>query len=217
MSSQCIRLLSVNVARPRTVQIAGRDVATGIYKEPVEGLVRVSALNLAGDAQADLTVHGGADKAVYLYPWAHVLYWRKELGREDLGPGTFGENLTVQGLDETDTALGDELEIGTARFLVTRPRLPCYKLTHKLGIAEFDTQFLRSGRTGFYLRVLREGTLKAGDEVRRAGSSESERMTIAEFLRMIDAEVLTAEQVGQLQRLRSLSESWKHRLAQKMR
>lgn len=123
-----MKVVSINVSLPRAVSVHGQEVETGIFKVPVTGPVVVRELNLEGDGQADLSVHGGADKAVYLYPWDNILYWRKALSRDDLGPGSFGENLTVEGLGENDVAIGDEFAIGTARFRVTQPRMPCFKL-----------------------------------------------------------------------------------------
>ena len=131
-----MKVVSINVSLPRAVSVHGQEVETGIFKVPVTGPVVVRELNLEGDGQADLSVHGGADKAVYLYPWDNILYWRKALSRDDLGPGSFGENLTVEGLGENDVAIGDEFAIGTARFRVTQPRMPCFKLALALETPE---------------------------------------------------------------------------------
>ncbi|MBI1984021.1 MAG: MOSC domain-containing protein, partial [Acidobacteria bacterium] len=155
----------VNVAQPKVIIVGGRRVRTGIFKTPVAGPVKVGRMNLDGDAQADLSVHGGPHKAVYAYSWKNVEFWRRELGRDDLGPGSLGENFTLDDLPDTEISIGDELEIGTARFLVTQPRLPCYKLGIALGLPDFPKIFHRSGRNGFYLRVLREGVIAVGDEV----------------------------------------------------
>lgn len=163
--SYSTRLVSVNVGRPRVFAADGREVTTAIFKRPVDGPVCVRALGLEGDAQADLTVHGGADKAVYAYSLADVEHWRTELGRPELGPGTFGENLTLQDLSDDVVAIGDVLRVGGARLQVTQPRQPCVKLAMKLGLPRFPKQFTRSGRVGFYLRVLEEGAVEAGDAV----------------------------------------------------
>lgn len=138
---------------------------TGIYKEPASGRVRVRRHNLEGDAQADLRVHGGEHKAVYAYPLEHYAHWERELGRSGLAPGAFGENLTTSDLLETEVCIGDVLRAGTAVLQVTQPRTPCAKLAHKFARPQFIKEFLLSGRSGFYLRVVEEGELGAGDTV----------------------------------------------------
>ncbi len=161
-----MRVVSVNVARPRTVEHQGRQVRTGIYKTPVAGPVHIGRLNLDGDAQADLRVHGGPDKAVYAYPSEHYAYWARELRRE-FPWGQFGENLTVEGLLEDDVCIGDVFRVGDARLEVTQPRTPCYKLAMKMQIDDFIDRFAASLRTGFYLRVLTEGVVAAGSAIAR--------------------------------------------------
>ena len=159
-------LLSVNVGLPRTIEWRGEMVSTAIFKAPVEGSVAVRALNIDGDRQADLTVHGGARKAVYAYPHEHYAFWRGELPDADLEFGAFGENLTVTGLLETDLFPGDILEIGTAALVVTIPRMPCYKLGIRFDRLDMVKRFWRARRCGFYLSVMREGIIAAGDEIR---------------------------------------------------
>src|ERR1043166_1874738 len=154
-----MRVMSVNVGLPREVIWKGQRVATGIYKEPVEGRVLMRTLNLDGDRQADLTVHGGPDKAVYVYPFEHYEFWHRQLGLDPLESGAFGENLTVEGLSEDAVSVGDRIGIGTAVFQVTQPRLPCFKLAAKFAREDIIKQFLDSRRTGFYMRVLEEGSL----------------------------------------------------------
>ena len=173
-----MRLLSVNVGLPREVEWRGKRVLTSIFKEPVSGRVRVDRLNLDGDRQADLTVHGGFAKAVYVYPSEHYSYWREHLG--DLAPGAFGENFTTEGLLEETVRIGDRLRIGSAEFVVTQPRMPCYKLQVRFGRLDMVRRFLRSGRSGFYLAVAREGEVETGDEIALAAS---EGMTVAEMFR----------------------------------
>jgi MOSC domain-containing protein YiiM len=160
-----MRVLSVNVGLPREVEWRNELVATAIHKAPVSGPVDVKRLNLAGDRQADLSVHGGPDKAVYAYPSEHYPFWREELSAVPLPWGAFGENLTVEGLSETEVRVGDVLRIGTAEFVVTQPRLPCYKLNARFQRPDMVKRFLRSGRTGFYLAVRKEGRLAAGDPI----------------------------------------------------
>ena len=158
--------MSINVGLPRQVEWRGDTVTTAIFKTPVSGPVAVGALNLEGDRQADLTVHGGERKAVYVYPGEHYAYWRRELPDADLGPGAFGENLTTDGLIEGDVGPGDLLEIGTAAFVVTIPRMPCYKLALRFDRLDMVKRFWRSRRSGFYLSVARPGTMTAGDPIR---------------------------------------------------
>lgn len=159
-------VLSINVGLPRTVEWRGELVTTGIFKTAVPGPVAVNALNIEGDRQADLTVHGGTRKAVYAYPYEHYAFWRGELPDADLRFGAFGENLTVTGLLETEVSAGDRLEIGTAAFEVTIPRMPCYKLGVRFDRLDMVKRFWRSRRCGFYLAVTREGTIAPGDAIR---------------------------------------------------
>src|SRR6476646_9408626 len=161
-----MKLLSVNVGLPREVEWNGRTIRTSIFKSPVPGRVPVRKLNLDGDQQSDLTVHGGVDKAVYVYPMEHYAFWREEIPDLDIGAwGAFGENLTMDGLLEDAVHIGDQLSIGTAAFTVTQPRLPCYKLQARFQRSDIVKRFMRSGRTGFYLRVDEEGDVGAGDAV----------------------------------------------------
>jgi len=161
-----MKVASVNVGLPREVIWRGRAVTTGIYKEPVEGRVALRKLNLDGDRQADLSVHGGEFKAVYCYPIAHYGYWKKELPGRDLPMGMFGENFTTDGLLEDSVHLGDRFSVGSAEVVVTQPRLPCYKLGVRFQSDDMVRRFLASVRTGFYLAVTREGEVGAGDEIK---------------------------------------------------
>jgi MOSC domain-containing protein YiiM len=161
-----MKVLSINVGLPRAIESRGEWVTTSIFKSPVPGPVAVRTMNLDGDRQADLTVHGGARKAVYVYPHEHYAFWREELPNADLGFGAFGENLTIQGILETDVSSGDTLEIGTAVFHVTIPRMPCYKLGIRFDRVDMVKRFWRSRRSGFYLSVAGEGEITAGDEIR---------------------------------------------------
>ena len=160
-----MKVISVNVGLPREVMWKGKTVTTGIFKEPVAGRVALDALNLAGDRQADLRVHGGPDKAVYVYPVEHYDYWRGELPGVELPFGAFGENLTVEGLLENEINIGDRFRIGTTELVVRQPRLPCYKLAVKFQRDDIIKRFLDSRRTGFYFAVTREGELGAGDRI----------------------------------------------------
>jgi MOSC domain-containing protein YiiM len=158
-----MKILSVNVSLPRAVQINGKDVLTGIYKEEHAGRIRVGKLGLAGDGQADHTVHGGEYQALYGYPFEHYAHWQTVFGGAAFPFGTFGENLTFSGLLETDVFVGDLLRVGSAILQVTMPRLPCYKLGHKLGRPAILKEFLHSGYSGYYFRVAQEGEIGAGD------------------------------------------------------
>jgi MOSC domain-containing protein YiiM len=158
-----MEIVSINVGLPREVSWKGKTVSTGIYKSPVEGPVKLTTLNLDGDGQADLSVHGGPDKAVYAYPAEHYGFWREELSDSELSWGAFGENFTTQGLLEEDLNIGDTFRIGSAVVRVSQPRMPCYKLGIRLGRADIVKRFLASRRSGFYLSVLEEGTVQAGD------------------------------------------------------
>jgi MOSC domain-containing protein YiiM len=212
-----VRLLSVNVANAKGIIHLGEHIETGIFKRPVEGPVGVRTLNLEGDQQADLRVHGGPNKAVYVYSQRNIEFWRSALQREELGPGTFGENLTVDELTDDEVSIGDELEIGTARFLVTQPRLPCFKLGIALGDPKFPEVFQQSGRNGFYLRVLREGVLAAGDAIRLKSAPVESRVTIAEFARITNAPAPTPEQLHRILRLDALPQPWKDRLVVRLK
>jgi MOSC domain-containing protein YiiM len=163
-----MRLISINVAQPVDVPSTARGtVRSGIYKLPVAGRVRVGTLNVEGDDQGDHVNHGGPDQAVYVYAAEDYLFWAKELGREFTKYGWFGENLTIEGASSDSVCVGDVWDVGGARLQVTWPRSPCYKLDHKMGIKDFSGRFARTGRVGFYLRVLAEGNVEAGDDVTR--------------------------------------------------
>ena len=161
-----MKLISLNTGGPRDVDVDGHIIRTSIWKSPRSGRLRVSTLNIEGDEQSDLSVHGGTYKAVYCYPSEHYEYWRCELPDAELPWGAFGENLTTEGLLETEILIGDRLEIGSAQFLVTQPRQPCFKLGIRFGRPGMVRRFLASGRSGFYVRVVREGIIASGDEIR---------------------------------------------------
>jgi MOSC domain-containing protein YiiM len=177
-----MKLLSVNVSLPKEMDYRGKKILTGIFKTPVTGRVMVRSLNVDGDQQADLRVHGGPDQAVYIYPHEHYAYWSRELNRDDFTFGQFGENLTTEGILETEVRVGDVFRVGTALVQVTNPRIPCFKLMTKMNNFRLAKPFLASGRTGFYLRVLEEGEVGAGDPIERI-ASEPSRPTIHEVVR----------------------------------
>jgi MOSC domain-containing protein YiiM len=175
------RVVAVSVGTPREVQWRGRLVRTSIFKAPVSSRVGVGRENIAGDAQSDLTVHGGLDKAVYAYPAEHYASWRRELPDAELSWAAFGENLTTEGLLEDDVWIGDRYRVGTAELVVTQPRMPCYKLGIRFGRPDMVKRFHESGRNGFYFRVAREGDVAPGDSIERLARDDV-RLTVADVV-----------------------------------
>lgn len=203
-----MHVVSVNVGLPRTVRWKGRDVTTGIFKNPVEGRIPLRRLNLAGDRQADLSVHGGATKAIYAYPLEHYTFWRKQLG-DELPFGTFGENLTVEGLSlEEEVGVGDRFRIGAAELVVTQPRLPCYKLGLRFGREDMVKRFLASGRTGYYLAVDLEGDVGAGDRVEILARHPA-RIPVAEITRVFASDRDDLVTIERLVALDALPDDWR--------
>lgn len=202
-----MRLASINAGLPREVAWDGKKVTTSIWKEPVGGPVRVSMLNIDGDRQADLSVHGGAAKAVYVYPAEHYDFWRRELPGAELRPGAFGENLTTEGLSE-EFRIGDRLRIGSAEFAITQPRMPCFKLAIRFGRPDIVKRFLRSGRTGFYLAVTREGEVAAGDAIQLVAQAEHS-LTVADIVRLYTADSENQELLLRAARLSGLPDGWR--------
>jgi MOSC domain-containing protein YiiM len=203
-----LTLISVQVGVPRTVTRDGQDVSTGIFKSPVEKRLRMRHLNLEGDQQADLTVHGGQNKAVYAYPSEHYPYWKKELPGVDLPWGAFGENLTTSGLLESAVCIGDRFTIGAAEVVVTQPRLPCYKLNLKFDRDDMVKRFLASHYSGFYLRVLREGEIGAGDEIVSIRQDEN-RVSVLDTLRLYLHESHSSDLRHRALQVKYLSPSWR--------
>jgi MOSC domain-containing protein YiiM len=160
-----MQLVSVNVGLPRTIRVADRKIYTGIYKSEVKGPVAVRRLNLEGDRQADLRVHGGERKAVYAYPVEHYPFWGSVYPELELPWGSFGENLTTSGMTESTVSIGDQFRIGSAVLQVTQPRMPCFKLATKFDDDDIIETFTASGRSGFYFSVVQEGEIKAGDAI----------------------------------------------------
>jgi MOSC domain-containing protein YiiM len=203
-----MQVVSVNVSKPKDVVHDGAVVSTGIFKEPVKGRLWVRKLGIEGDGQADLTAHGGPDQAVYAYPVEHYAYWEEQLGRDPLPFGQFGENLSITGIDEASARVGDTLKIGTAVLQVTQPRLPCYKLGIRMGAGKsFPKRFQKSGRVGFYLRVLKEGELAAGDRIERVDVPDS--VTIAEFLKVYGSKRPSRRAISRVLAAPGLSHAWR--------
>jgi MOSC domain-containing protein YiiM len=210
-----MRLISVNVGRPRLVMWRGEAVSTGIYKKPVAGRVMLRRLNLDGDRQADLAVHGGPTKAAYVYPAEHYEFWRAELPGVELPYGMFGENFTAEGFSEEAVRIGDRFRLGGAEVMVTEPRMPCYKLGIKFGSPEILKRFLQSGRTGFYLAVVREGEVGAGDEfelVERGGGE----VTVADITRLYASDRDDFATMRRALEVEALPESWKEHFRQRL-
>jgi len=178
-----MKVLSINVGRPRPVETPRGPVLTSIWKSPVEGTVKLRRFNLEGDQQSDLRVHGGEFKAVYLYPSEHYGYWRSELPGYALQTGNFGENLTTEGMLETEVQIGDRYRIGTTVLQVTQPRMPCFKLQLRFGRADMVKRFWQSGRSGIYFSIVEEGELSARDEITPV-SRVASGITVAEVVRL---------------------------------
>jgi MOSC domain-containing protein YiiM len=213
-----MKLVSVNCGLPREIVWHGKSVTTSIYKEPVEGRIALRTLNLDGDRQADLSVHGGKDKAVYCYPIEHYDYWKTALTGYPLVKGAFGENFTIQGLDEDSVHIGDKFSVGSVEVVVTQPRLPCYKLDIKFGSDDMVKRFLSSGRTGFYLAVTREGDVGAGDELLML-SHDPNFVPVSEITRLYVTKGYLNEDVDQMQRalkVAALPEGWKAYFREKL-
>ncbi|MGA2186003.1 MAG: MOSC domain-containing protein [Bryobacteraceae bacterium] len=204
------RVVSVNVGTPREVRVQNTAVATAIFKSPVEGRIALRRNNLAGDRQADLTVHGGLHKAVYLYPAEHYRYWAEQLPGAELPFGAFGENLTTAGLLEESVRIGDRFRIGSAVLQVTQPRMPCYKLAIRFGRADMVKRFWISGRSGIYFSVVEEGELVAGDAIEQVGAGPEE-ITVADVVRLFRGDETDPEKLRRAMRA-PLFGSWKEEL-----
>jgi len=213
--NDAVKLLSLNVARPRLTVYQGRTINTGIFKRPVSGPVDLRTLNLEGDRQADLSVHGGPFKAVYGYPSEHYSFWRGELTDLELSEGTFGENFTTEGLLEADLHIGDRLQIGSAILVVRQPRVPCYKLAAKFKRDDIIDRFLQSGRSGFYFSVEQEGVVQSGDSFELL-SIEPQAITIAEMNRLFVADRYNRPLLEKAIATPALPEDWRDYLAQRL-
>ena len=202
------KLISVNVGLPREIAANGKRVTTGIFKEAVEGRIMLRRLNLDGDRQADLSVHGGEHKAVYAYPSEHYGYWREELPDEKFDWGMFGENFTTEGLSETEVRIGDRFRIGEAEVTVTQPRLPCFKLALKFGREEMIKRFLDSLRTGFYLSVDQEGEVGAGDGIELIRRGEDD-ITVTDIVRLYGQDKNDSEMLRRAVNASALIQDWR--------
>ena len=206
-----MRIISVNVGLPREAVWKGITVRTGIFKEPVAGSVAIRKLNLAGDQQADLTVHGGSDKAVYVYPAEHYEYWQKQLPEVSFSWGAFGENLTTEGLSEDTLSIGDLLRAGSAILQVTQPRMPCYKLELRFNRDDMIKRFLASGRSGFYLSVIEPGDVGPESRVEIL-DRDSDSVTISDIVRLYLGQARDPELLQRATNVTSLPGNWKTQL-----
>ena len=199
---------AVNVGRPREVFWKGRQVLTRIFKEPVAGRVTIKRLNLEGDRQADLTVHGGPEKAVYAYPTEYYTFWREQFPEMELPWGMFGENLTIKGLLDESVHIGDSFQVGSADLVVTQPRLPCYKLGLKFGRDDILKRFLQSGLTGFYFAVLKEGEVAAGDPIKLL-HRDKDQVKVADITRLYREDKYNQNLLRRVVAAKALPESWR--------
>jgi MOSC domain-containing protein YiiM len=204
-----MKLLSVNVGLPREIEWKGKIVRTSIFKASVPGRVPVAKLNLKGDQQSDLSVHGGIDKAVYAYPSEHYPFWRQQLPDMDLPWGVFGENLTTEGLLEETFHIGDRLRVGSAEFVVTQPRMPCFKLGIRFNRSDIVKRFLQSGRTGFYFAVLKEGEVAAGDSIELLEKDEH-NIPVADVVNLYRRDATNQDLLRRVSELPSLPKSWRN-------
>jgi MOSC domain-containing protein YiiM len=203
-----MRLLSVNVGQPREVQWRGETIRTSIWKSPVAGRVRVTKQNVEGDRQSDPSVHGAPDMTVYAYPTEHYEFWRRELPGSELPWGVFGENFSIEGLFENTVRIGDRLRIGSTELVVTQPRMPCFKLGIRFGRKDIVKRFQQSGRTGFYLSVLREGDVSAGDAIEHLKSGD-DSLTVSDIVALVDDGHANLDLMRRAAALQALPASWR--------
>jgi MOSC domain-containing protein YiiM len=210
-----MKVLSVNVGLPRKVLFNGQTITTAIFKDPVKGPVMLRKINLDGDKQADLTVHGGVDKAVYSYPAEHYDYWRKQYPNIDIIWGMFGENFTTEGLMEDTVNIGDQVQIGSAKLVAVQPRMPCYKLGVRFGFMEIIRRFLSSGRPGIYFKVLKQGEVNTGDKIEII-ERDKNNVTVKDIVRLyIDRDhVDNIETMRRAIKISALPEGWKYEFQQ---
>jgi MOSC domain-containing protein YiiM len=211
-----MKVLSVNVGLPRKVLFNGQIVTTAIFKDPVKGPIMLRKLNLVGDKQADLTVHGGVDKAVYSYPAEHYDYWRKQFPNMDLVWGMFGENFTTEGLMEDSVNIGDQFQIGYGKLVATQPRMPCYKLGVRFGHMEVIRQFMASGCPGIYFKVVEEGEVEAGDKIRIIRKDKN-NVTVKDIVRLYTTrDHIDIETMRRATKIKALPEGWRYEFKQRI-
>jgi MOSC domain-containing protein YiiM len=209
------QVLSVNVGQPRAVAWKGRMVMTGIFKEPVTGHIAIRRLNLEGDRQGDLTVHGGPEKAIYAYPAEYYPFWREQFPEMELPWGMFGENLTIAGLLDETVHIGDRFQVGSAHVVVTQPRLPCYKLGLKFGRDDILKRFLKSKLTGFYFAVLKEGEVAAGEPIRLLHRDEHQ-VKVADITRLYREDKHNLDLLRRVVAVEALPQAWRDDFLQRL-
>ena len=210
------KILSINVSLPEEIDFEGQKVTTGIFKEPIEGRIMLRTLNLDGDKQADLTVHGGPDKAVYAYPIEHYEFWRKVYPDMEMPNGMFGENFTIEGLMEIDVNVGDIFRIGSSKVVATQPRMPCYKLGVKFGRMDVLKKFLASGRSGIYFKVLEEGEVGAGDSIIQI-KRDINQVGISDIVRLYASDREDIKMMRRAVKVEALPEGWKDYFYEQLR
>ena len=212
-----MKVLSLNVGLPRKVLFNGQIITTAIFKDPVKGPITLRNLNLDGDRQADLTVHGGIDKAVYSYPVEHYDYWHKQLPNTDLTWGMFGENFTTEGVLEDAVNIGDQFQIGSAKLVATQPRMPCYKLGVRFGHMDVIRRFMISGRPGIYFKVLKEGEVKTGDKIENIKRDENNikvKDIVSLYIGRSNKDNI--EMMRQAIKIKDLPEGWRYEFQQRI-
>lgn len=214
MEKKLMTVIGLQIGRPETFRYRDQEISTGIFKRPVQGRIRLTKLNFEGDGQADLENHGGLDKAVCVYCAEHYAYWERKFGRK-LAPAAFGENLTVSGLTEEDVCVGDIYQIGDALLQVSQPRQPCHKLAKKHDMPELPLLVQQTGYTGFYFRVMKEGAIASGDEIRLT-QRHPLRVTLAFANRVMHTDKRDAEGIKRVLAVDELSESWRQTLTKRL-
>ncbi len=203
-----MKVLSIQVGKPKTIQYQGKEVSTGIFKEPVNGPIMLNFLNLEGDGQADLRVHGGKDKALYAYSYDAYASWQKLRPQDTFSYGAFGENLCFETLPENKMYIGDTYELGDAIVQVAQPRFPCYKLSIKFNDPKILKQFMQSGRPGVYFRVLKEGLINVGDSLKLI-QQEKVHLSITDLLALYKNPIDDSERIKELLKINALPSQWR--------
>ena len=206
-----MKVLSVNIGSLNVVLRNGKKVKSGIFKKPMEGSIEASSLGFEGDCQANKKLHGGIEKAICVYPSEHYEAWRSELRRPDLSYGDFGENLTTLGLLENEVCLGDRFRIGSAELIATQPREPCVTLNARIGLIDLSARFRKSGRSGFYFSVVKEGTLSSGDLIKFVSKDEN-RVSISEFNKVISGAPGIEDIIQRASKVDALPQKFKNKL-----
>lgn len=210
------KILSVNVSLPKEIDFEGQRVITSIFKEPIEGRIMLRTLNLDGDEQADLAVHGGPNKAIYAYPIEHYVFWREVFPSMEMPYGMFGENFTIEGLMESEVSVGDTFEIGSSKVMATQPRMPCYKLGIKFGRMDIVKKFLASGRSGIYFKVLEEGEVSAGDLIVQI-EKDINQVAISDIVRLYGSDRKDITMMRRAIKVEALPEGWKQYFFEQIR